>query len=48
MKKDHQDNKKGAKNLTWMGKKMTSAHLLIITYAIIIFFAAILKISSLT
>ena len=35
-KKDHQDNKKGTKNLTWIGKKMTSAHLLIITYTIII------------
>ncbi|QOG01163.1 hypothetical protein [Flavobacterium sp. MDT1-60] len=45
-KKGFQDNKKDIKNLIWKGKKLTSAHLLITVYIIIVFFAAILKITS--
>lgn len=46
-KKDIRGSKKGSTNLTWKGKKLTSAHLLIISYTIILFFASILKIASL-
>jgi hypothetical protein len=46
-KKDFQYNKKDSTNLTWRGKKLTSGHLLIIVYTIMLFFAAILKIASL-